>query len=694
MARQKRVTAPADRVYKSSIPLKQLKFPEPKKRVTYGKQTSKRISRSDQDTLTQMDFVRLNQLIDEDDGDQEDYEDAAEKRQKKRRKTLGDQPSSHSKYHTQTLTQIDSWSSTVALEQEEEDVFPVPSSPRSLGLRNKHIPTTSAKVRPILQSPSRKQSASGNMRPPQTPRKMIPREVPSSQSPETPLSSQCRMSPVKRSPLKEISTNCHITVHLNAKAVPTRHESPKLKIEDTFETSTESQQSHATKTPSKKSSPFKTVRFHVQDDSPKDVAAWPAVKDEHSQVTPTQMGFSRANSKYEILDSDAESEIDEEDGYAPHEEQGEDEQHETCYGNIGAETQIEVEKLLTFPHAEQSQTLDEQAIDDDPERETQFAEIERLSTQHLNSMAARTGNSDVFISIHPEHVASILSQKKIHEFRQWRLPPTVSRIWIYETAPISTLKYMAVIGPEKRQSDILNDDGVGNSEFNSLPSHGPNYAYEILEVYELADPLPWAQLYVNEWLKTPPLKWTWVRPAVLDRLMANLKPPLFIRSATSQDIPAPSATDTEEAEAQLLCTMLQFTEPATHTQPRLCKTMEAKNLACEEPSLPGGQSQTPHILRPSQASTASCSESQISRNQTVPEVVWESPTRPVSSSTPLQLQFPSSSAQDYHESGSLVPYSLSSSQLLTKSQMLPASLLADSVPGPPLFIQDSEDEED
>jgi hypothetical protein len=37
---------------------------------------------------------------------------------------------------------------------------------------------------------------------------------------------------------------------------------------------------------------------------------------------------------------------------------------------------------------------------------------------------------------------------------------------------------------------------------------------------------------------------------------------------------------------------------------------------------------------------------------------------------------------------------MASSQLLTKSQMLPESLLNDSVPGPPLFIQDSDDEDE
>jgi hypothetical protein len=693
MAPHKKATAPANRVYKSSVPLKQLKFPEPKKRVTYGKQTSKRIPEANQDTLTQMDFVKLAQLNDEDDEDLDRYEDVAEKRQKKRRKTLGDQPSSNSKFHTQTLTQINSWSPTAAEEQGDDGVFDVPSSPRSRGLR-KNIPTLSGMGKPTTQSTSRRQSAPGKMGPPQTPRKMITREIPSSQSPETPLSSHVRTSPIRRSPLKEKSTNTSIPFPLGPKAVSTLYSSPKLKIQDTFD-STPSQPSHTPTSPFKRSSPAKTVRFDVPDDTPKDVADLPAVKKDHSQAAPSQKTSSRANSKLEILDSEAESDSDgPDDGYILPQEQSEDEQHETFYGNIGAETQMEIEGLLIPPHVEGSQILDEQQKDEELEQETQFMESQRLSTQHVDSMAPRTGDSDVFVSIHPQHVTSILAQTKDYEFRQWRLPPSVSRIWIYETAPTRTLKYMAVIG-EKDLNDIRNGDGMGIAESNAKPSHSSNHAYEILGLYELADPLPWTQLYANEWLKSPPSKWTWVRPAVLDSLMANLIPPLFIRSALSQGIPSSSPMDAEEAEAQLLSTMLQFTETATHSQPSTAQTIRERGVSCEEPSLPTTRRETPDDPHPSQASTASFSESQTPGSQTLAEVVWESPTRPIPSSTPLQLELPTPIEQDNgHGSGSIVPYSLSSSQLLTKSQMLPASLLSDSVPGPPLSIQDSDEEED
>jgi hypothetical protein len=251
---------------------------------------------------------------------------------------------------------------------------------------------------------------------------------------------------------------------------------------------------------------------------------------------------------------------------------------------------------------------------------------------------------------------------------------------------------MAVIGSEKRPNEIRDEEGVGNAEFNAEASDSSNYAYEILELYELADPLPWAQLHANEWLKNPPSKWSWVRPAVVDRLTANLKPPLFIRYALAEAIPASSSTDTEEAEAQLLNTMIQFTEPASRTDSSSTNAGENR-ISLENPSLPTPRRQSSQVSHPSQASTASFNDTQSPRSQLLAEVVWESPSRPVPSSTPT-FGLPTPRKQDFQGSDTILPYSLDSSQLLTRSQMLPASLLSDSVPGPPLFIQDTDDEED
>lgn len=41
----------------------------------------------------------------------------------------------------------------------------------------------------------------------------------------------------------------------------------------------------------------------------------------------------------------------------------------------------------------------------------------------------------------------IVNQTKTHEFRKKLYPPTVQRIWFYETAPISAITHICEIGP-------------------------------------------------------------------------------------------------------------------------------------------------------------------------------------------------------------------------------------------------------
>ncbi|KIN01381.1 hypothetical protein OIDMADRAFT_180203 [Oidiodendron maius Zn] len=685
MTQRKQVTTPSNRVYKSTLPLKQLKFPEPKKRIKYGKPRSRRVCRAGQDTLTQMDFMSHYQQINE--NETLDNENAIEERSKKRRKRDGNQPPSNAKYHTQTLTQIEHWSSSTAEDKEEDDVSNASNSQMSLGFRHqkKSLPSYT------LQSTSKTASGKSTMRDMgflRTPQKAAAREIPSSQSPETPHS----RASATRSPLKEKSANSCIYFPVSPKVGSTCCTSPNIKLEDRISTARETRRDRNQTTPSTRPGPPQTVRLHVPENSPKVSMASPIAKKESSQVIPPRRPSNYANSKLEILDSEAESDLDDQEGgLLLLEKQTEDEKPETFYGNIGVQTQKMVDGLIS-PHDERSQIVDVGPEYQEFEGETQIIESQRLSTQHMTLMAPRTGDSDVFISMSPQHITNILDQTKDHEFLQWRLPPSVCRIWIYETSPTCMLKYMAVIGPEKHPNEIQNADGVGNSEFNGKAKGSPNYAYEILELYELADPLPWAQLYANEWLKTPPSKWSWVRPAVLDRLMANLKPALFIQPLLAHDIPPSSFTDTEQAEAQLLDTMMQFTGPALHGGVYSSQTAETPTFF-EEASLLSARRHNSQSPRSSQASTTSLSGSQALRRQTPAKVIRESPIQPVCSSS-LRLELSSPSRFGQQGSTPILPYSLDSSQLLTRSQMLPESLLSDSVPGPPLFILDSDEEDD
>ncbi|PVH87649.1 hypothetical protein DL98DRAFT_509862 [Cadophora sp. DSE1049] len=784
-APRKRISAPPERVYKSSTPLTQTKLPVPRKRIrSYGKKTTVRIPK--QETLTQMDYLRMRDPPplgdDEEDPDEieepdGDYEKQVKKRRSKRRKTTGDEPDSTPSFHTQRLTQME-WSFTSTPDDEEDSsIFDVPNSSQTnlptLSSRRKN--GESSKTNGAEPQPSPLQE----MPPPQTPRRILATEIPSSQSPATPVSIPSRRS-LRRSPLQETSINTPIPFNTGRRPEVSPDKLPKLEVKDTYDTADTSQFSRVPSSPAKRPSPAKSVRFApLPGNDDIEEPASPAVR---RRSTPARKS---AMKRTEILDSDAESDDDlEEDDEeillrrdieddlveeagspelgndedyrisesepsgsvelglrdnmedqehhteespelgndelvlqdsAEQESQEEEPEPETCYGNIGLETQMEADRILSSserrsmtakgPASIEDEDEDEEEDDGDIRHETavektQIMESQRISTQHVQSMGPRTAESDVFVSMHPAHVTNIVSGAKNHEFRNWAFALPVHRIWIYEMKPTSMLKYMAEIGQAKRPGELTDDTGVGNVDFNKKASTWR--AYEILQVYQLADPKHLPELKENGWLKAPPSKTARVAPAVIDELMANLLPPLFPdRFEPEPTAPTSSSTDTQELDEQIVNTMKQFTQPADPSQAFPDRGDEEADEDIEEriPSSPSPQATPRAPLRfnrppPSQATTVDLSQTQTPMRHSQGEIIWESPARPVTS-TPARLPTPrhgSDPETQGHESQP--PFSMCSSQILSKTQLLSDSLLHDSVPGPPAFIQDEDDEDD
>lgn len=388
---------------------------------------------------------------------------------------------------------------------------------------------------------------------------------------------------------------------------------------------------------------------------------------------------------------------------------------ESNYGDIGAETQFQVEKLTS------SSNLNEQPEDthsdefESAAEKTQYMETQRINTQHVNAMPARTGESDVFVSFSSAELTSVLDRTRNHLIRNWKLPPNVCRVWIYETKPVCQVQYMADLSSVKRPGD-LPGVGTGNTAFNDRVPNTTYNAYEIMQVYELLDPVHLDVLLEKGWFEAVPKKWAKVAPAVTDELVCNLKPPLF---QIDYESPSSSDTDTQEVAGQLLSNIQQFTQPAeVHSNADV--DVDTERISSSPVRLPAPRVQwkedtpqeeehEPDLPPLSQATTVDLTQTQTPRHrrhQSV-EIIMESPTRPtpieVASSTPIQLprhRTPRSGRGNARELASelesLVPYSMASSQLqlLTRSQLLSDTLLQDSVPGPPEWVRDSEDEED
>ncbi|KAG6361889.1 hypothetical protein INS49_010118 [Diaporthe citri] len=180
---------------------------------------------------------------------------------------------------------------------------------------------------------------------------------------------------------------------------------------------------------------------------------------------------------------------------------------------------------------------------------SQAFESQRVPFERIQQLGPQTDRSDIIVSVHPEHAEQITEGNKTHEFRNYRIPQTVGRIWIYITRPICALKYMATISNAKEPGQIsYGDKGVGNEEFNE--GKGLKFAYELKQVYELNNPVSLARMKENGWVEEAPTKYVYVPPAVLGELMGNLRRAIFVEPGEPQSSQADMSVS-QEVEMQL-----------------------------------------------------------------------------------------------------------------------------------------------
>ncbi|KAI0450939.1 hypothetical protein F5B21DRAFT_488871 [Xylaria acuta] len=358
----------------------------------------------------------------------------------------------------------------------------------------------------------------------------------------------------------------------------------------------------------------------------------------------------------------------------------------------------------TVETAPSEQDENEDAEDDLPPSQdyiyTQGLESQRLPLDSIRALGPQTPRSDIMVSLHPEHIARIVDRSKNHEFRAWRIPHQVSRIWVYITRPESELRYMCRFGEPKMPGEIEDEKGIGNVEFNQGKKTA-KFAYEILQVYELNNPVSLDEMKRKGWVAGAPQKYTYIPPAVVGELTANLRCALFEDKSQSQSAPHQGVSESQELKAQLQSDVDYSTQhyseetmdeviPASQSprkdsansedvvdrrdfaRPALSRVRSILSNP-ESPSLPPSERQH-NLVRASQATTVS----QVSSSPAISPGKSGRHPIPLSSSSPTALRRTHSS--------------LRSSQFPTASQMLPDSLLNDDIHEPPPIIWDSADE--
>ncbi|KAK8034620.1 hypothetical protein PG993_009615 [Apiospora rasikravindrae] len=351
---------------------------------------------------------------------------------------------------------------------------------------------------------------------------------------------------------------------------------------------------------------------------------------------------------------------------------------------------------------------------------TQGLESQRVPLSTIQATGPISDRSDIIVSIYGEHVKRMVERTKTHEFRSWKMPESVHRVWVYITKPASELRYMFLMGPPKTRGEI-DDDGIGNAEFNAGKKKAATYAYEVLQIYELNNPVSLETMKQYGW-PTAPQKYAYVPPAIVGQLTANLRCALFDEE---EDIvqslirSSPNVTVSQEIAEQIRSDISHSTQlasdppeiipasptPRKRASPRGSSLRNSKDDDDENVFV---RPVMPRSLSGALAAAAAGQESQrnnrgshvrASQATTVSQVSTSSPV-PSPEKAPLlppthNSAVPSSSAPVGSSSpptGRSHRQSLRSSQLPTKSQMLPDSLMNQQIEGPPSIIWDSADD--
>ncbi|KAL2202481.1 hypothetical protein CC79DRAFT_1360454 [Sarocladium strictum] len=697
---------------------------------------------------------------------------------KSRRRTLGDVPSSKSRYHTQTLTQFigrDFPLQVLDSDDEGNNLGHDPDFDAWLGEDEEKIPSSSP-----IKPRTRQESII-----PQTPTKPIRTEIPSSSQQVTPLSGIMlerygAPNATQVSPSSAVAARRVKLAEETVNAGPTPVTGPpirkKLVIEDSYT-------SELPSTPSKSTAERTTEEVEFGDQDIVEVASSTPGRTPRPQLTIDEMPTEKsstvkrvrissasplrssprkvaiAEGRFEIPDSeeedeDYEDEPDASDALEISEVSGPEpepkavstqnekaDQQETF--PAGAETQFVMDQMAvqeiaitsspplrritttttttttsnndfitpqqppSTPHPKPSKPLRRPLTP--PAASTQPFESQRLPTHLVQSFPPANHRSDAIVPISPQDLSLITSGHKISLTLPFQMLDTVSRFWFWAGTEI---KYGASMGEA-----IHREDG--------------KWEYPLPQVYELNNPLDEAELTMEGILCRKITRCGYMPPSIASGMLWNVARTLFPEGIDSQETQddsqaehndktpiakadaaptrtqgstasGPGMTVSQEVEAQLQSDIAHSTQfqsdqilvpstPEDYEQPPATPRPQAatsRNL--HKTPLPAAKPLAAPIIRPSQATTASqCSTpspikpSQPSQADDTPVPLSQAPFNSQRKDETAPPPFPSSSSgltfQDYSApspigSHFLVPLG-SSSQLLSKSQMLPDSLL-------------------
>lgn len=285
-------------------------------------------------------------------------------------------------------------------------------------------------------------------------------------------------------------------------------------------------------------------------------------------------------------------------------------------------------------------------------------ESQRVAVSILHSFPPVFNRSDILLPISSSALSSLLEGYKTTISMPFKIPQQVVRLWLLDQ---HNLQNMAIIAepPEKLDGDM--------------------WDYKISQVYELNNPVSEDDMRAEEWIDGKILKYTYLPPVYVSQLLWNLRHAVF--SDPEQD-PAPTQHPLEPPS--LLTTGIVPSTPSDEDE-TLQQTPQKPSMP--PPTFPASPHKTPRPPTASQATTASQASvyhpaSQLPSYTRHADQPLDTQTHPSSDSVVFiepsgsSLQLPDS-LLDHNQLGEDGTF-----QLLTRSQMLPDSLIRDDIQMP------------
>jgi len=139
-------------------------------------------------------------------------------------------------------------------------------------------------------------------------------------------------------------------------------------------------------------------------------------------------------------------------------------------------------------------------------------------------MADNAPRTDVILPMKDPYMQQIVAGTKTYESRKYNLPACVERIWFYRTAPHSRIEYICEIMPARTRNpgeSLFDTDGLRNVQFNARREdwEGYDFAYKILSVSQLEEPIPLAKLKTYHGFKSAPVGFLYTPSSIHDQVV-------------------------------------------------------------------------------------------------------------------------------------------------------------------------------